>query len=177
MRTREEKEAEVASLEKKLNAASSVVLVDYRGLTVADANDLRGRLRQLGDGSVEYCVAKNTLIRRASSAAGAEALSPYLTGPTALAFAYDEPSSLAKTLVDYAKENEKLEIKGGLVEGEVVDLAEIRKLAQLPSRDELRAMFLGTLQAPTQKLAGTLNALLGHLRNALEERMKQLEAS
>ena len=66
---------------------------------------------------------------------------------------------------------------GGLVDGEVVDLAEIRKLAQLPSRDELRAMFLGTLQAPTQKLAGTLNALLGYVRNALEARMQQLETS
>ena len=176
MRTREQKETEVASLQKKLSTASSVMLVDYRGLTVADANDLRARLRGLGDGSVEYCVAKNTLIRLAATAAGTEGLGQYLTGPTALAFAYDEPSSLAKTLVDYAKENEKLEIKGGLVEGEVVDLAEIRKLAQLPSRDELRAMFLATLQAPTQKLAGTLNALLGHVRNALEARMKQMEA-
>ena len=177
MRTREQKENEVASLQKKLTSASSVMLVDYRGLTVADANDLRARLRQLGDGSVDYCVAKNTLIRRAANAAGAESLGPYLNGPTALAFAYEEPSALAKALVDYAKENEKLEIKGGLVEGEVVDLAEIRKLAQLPSRDELRAMFLRTLRAPTQKLAGTLNALLGHVRNALEERMKQLETS
>ncbi len=177
MRTREQKEAEVASLQKKLSTANSVILVDYRGLTVADANDLRTRLRGLGDGGVEYCVAKNTLIRRASEAAGIEALGPYLTGPTALAISYDEPSSLAKTLVDYAKENEKLEIKGGLVEGEVADLDEIRKLAQLPSRDELRAVFLGTLQAPTQKLAGTLNALLAHVRNALEARMKQLEAS
>ncbi len=177
MRTREQKETEVASLQKKLSTASTVMVVDYRGLTVADANDLRARLRKLGDGSVEYCVAKNTLVRRAASAAGTDSLGPYLTGPTALAFGSDEPSSLAKALVDYAKENEKLEIKGGLVEGEVVDLAEIRKLAQLPSRDELRAMFLSTLQAPTRKLAGTLYALLGHLRNALEERMKQLEAS
>ena len=144
MRTREQKENEVASLQKKLSSANSVLLVDYRGLTVADANALRTRLRQLGDGSVDYCVAKNTLIRRAAKAAG---LDP------------------------------ALEIKGGLVDGEVVDLAEIRKLAQLPSRDELRAMFLGTLQAPTQKLAGTLNALLGYVRNALEARMQQLETS
>ena len=177
MRTREEKQAEVASLKKKMSSASSVMVLDYRGLTVSDANELRTRLRDLGEGAVEYCVAKNTLVRLASSAAGAESLGPYLTGPTALAFAYDEPSSLAKALVDYAKQNDNLEIKGGLVEGEVVDLAKIRMLAQLPSRDELRAMFLRTLRAPTQKLAGTLYALLGHLRNALDERMKQLETS
>lgn len=177
MRTKEQKQEEVASLQKKLKAANSVLVIDYRGLTVSDANDLRGRLRKIGEGSIEYCVAKNTLVRRAADGASVEGLRPYLTGPTALAFAYDEPSALAKALVDFAKENENLEIKGGLIEGEVVSLAEVRQLAALPTRDELRGMFLGTLQAPMGKLAGTLYALLGHLRNALDERQKQLEAS
>jgi large subunit ribosomal protein L10 len=177
MRTREQKEAEVASLQNKIRAANTVLVVDYRGLTVADANDLRTRLRKLGEENIEYCVAKNTLVRLASRGSSAEGLSAYLTGPTALAFAYDEPSALAKALVTYAKENEKFEVKGGLLDGEIVDLAEIRQLAELPSRDELRARFLGTLQSPMEKLAGTLRALLGHLRNALEERQKQLEAS
>jgi large subunit ribosomal protein L10 len=177
MRTRQQKESEVASLRERLSTAESVMIVDYRGLTVADANDLRGRLRKAGEGKIDYCVAKNTLIRLASTGTRAEALAPYLAGPTALAFAHDEPSALAKVLVGYAKENEKFEIKAGLVDGQVVDLAEIRGLAELPSPDELRAMLMGTLQTPMRKLAGTLQSLLGQLCNALEERHKQLEAS
>jgi large subunit ribosomal protein L10 len=78
-------------------------------------------------------------------------------------------------LVDFAKENEKFEIKGGVVEGEVVDLDTIRQLASLPGKQELRAMVAGTLQAPLRNLAGTLQALLGHLRGALEARQHQLE--
>jgi large subunit ribosomal protein L10 len=175
MRTREQKTEEVDSLRKKLGDANSVVLVDYRGLTVADANDLRGRLRVAGEGRIEYRVAKNTLLRLASEGTRAEGLREYLVGPTALALSYDEPSSLAKVLVDYAKENEKFEIKAGLVEGEFVDPAEIRKLASLPSVHELRGMLAGTVQAPLRNLAGTLHALLGNLRHALDQRREQLE--
>jgi large subunit ribosomal protein L10 len=175
MRTREQKTEEVKLLRKKLGDASSVVLVDYRGLTVADANDLRGRLRGVGDGNIEYRVSKNTLVRLASEGTELETLRDLLVGPTALAFSYDEPSTLAKALVEYAKANENFEIKGGLVEGQVVDLASIRKLAELPSKDELRGMLAGMVQAPLRNLAGTIYALLGNLRNAVEQRQKQLE--
>lgn len=177
MRTRAEKEAMVSSLREKLQAANSILIVDYRGLTVSDANDLRGRLRAAGDGKFEYCVAKNSLVRLAAQGPLGETMGPYLTGPTALALSYDEPAALAKVLVGYAKENEKFEIKGGVIEGEVVDLATVRRLAELPTRDELRAKFLATLQAPMRQLAGTLQSLLGYLRNALEARQKQLENS
>ena len=132
--------------------------------------------KRAGDGKIEYCVAKNTLVRLAAQGTATEAMGEYLAGPTALALSFDEPAALAKVLVDYAKENEKFEIKGGLVEGEVVELATVRRLAELPTRDELRAQFLGTLQSPMRQLAGTLQALLGHLRNALEARQKQLES-
>ncbi len=176
MRTREQKQSEVDALREKITSANSVVLADYRGLTVSDANDLRGRLRKAGDGGIEYRIAKNTLLKLAVAETDAAKLGPMLVGPTALALAYDEPASLARVLVDYAKENDKFEIKGGVVEGELVDLAFIRQLAALPSKDELRAKLMGTLLAPTQKLAGTLHALLGHLRGALEQRQRQLEA-
>ena len=176
MLTRREKEEQVESLKGALEGANTLVVVDYRGLTVTDARELRGKLREAGDGSIHYRVAKNTLLRRAIDGTPNSGIESFLTGPTAIAVAYDEPSALAKALVDFAKDNEKLEIKGALVEGEVLDLDAIRALAALPSKDELRGMLAGTLQAPLRNLAGTLHALLGHLRNALEQRQSQLEA-
>jgi large subunit ribosomal protein L10 len=151
-------------------------VADYRGLTVDEANDLRNKLRQAGDGQVEYRVAKNRLVRLAVKGTPSEVLEPYLIGPTALAIAFDEPTAMAKALVDYAKQNEKLEIKGGVVEGDVVDLDAVRRLAALPSREELYSALMATLQSPMQNLAGTLQSLLGHLRNALDRRQEQLEA-
>ncbi len=176
MLTRQQKEAEVASLKKVVEGANALLLVNYRGLTVADANELRGRLRQVGEGSVQYRVATNNLVRRAIEGTDVAEVETYLSGPTALAIAYDEPAALAKTLIDYAKDHEALEVKGGWVEGELVDLAAIKQLASFPSREELRGMLAGTLQAPLRNLAGTLQALLGHVRNALEQRAAQLEA-
>lgn len=176
MLTREQKEKEVAELHQRVLDASSVLAVDYRGLTVADAGELRRKLRDAGEGAVEYRVAKNTLMRRALSGTDSEGLSDFLSGPTALAFAFDEPSAVAKALVDFAKDNEAIKIKGGVVEGETVDSAQIAALAALPSKLELRTSLAGTLQTPLRNLAGTLNALLGHLRNALEQRQGQLEA-
>ena len=175
MLTRKQKEDAVVVLRAKLQKANAVLAVDYRGLTVAQANDLRTRIRGAGDGQIEYRVAKNTLLRRAAEGTGVEGLHAYLTGPTAVALAPDEPSALAKVLVDFAKENEKFEIKGGVVEGDLVDLETITRLAALPSKEELRAMLAGTLQSPLRSLAGTLSGLLGQLRNALERRQEQLE--
>ncbi len=176
MLTRQQKEEEVASLKQAIEGANALLLVDYRGLSVSDANDLRGRLRQVGEGAVSYRVAKNNLLKRAIAGTAVASVEGLLTGPTALAFTHDEPSVLAKVLVDYAKDNELLEIKGGVVDGELVDLEAIKKLASLPTRDELRGMLAGTIQAPLRNLAGTLLALLGHVRNALEQRQAQLEA-
>lgn len=176
MLTKDQKREQVASLQSALDGAHALVLVDYRGLNVADAHQLRARLRAAGEGSISYRVAKNSLVRRAIEGTEAAAIAPYLSGPTALAIAYDEPSAMAKALVDYAKENERFEIKGGVVEGELVDLDAIRRLAALPSKDELRGMLASTVQAPLRNLAGTLHTLLGHVRYALELRQAQLEA-
>lgn len=175
MLSREQKEEQVSSLREKVSAANTLVAIDYRGLTVGEANDLRGRLRQ-AESEIDYRVAKNTIIRRAIEGTHAAGLAGHLAGPTALAFGYEEPSVVAKALFDYAKENESFEIKWGVVDGEVVDTEVLERLAKLPTKQELRGMLAGTLQAPLRNLAGTLNALLSQLRNALEQRQSQLEA-
>ena len=175
MLSRQQKEEQLASLKAALDGANALLMVDYRGLSVPDANALRAKLRE-ADGDYRYHVAKNTLARRAFADTEFAAGEEYLTGPTAIAFCYDEVSVLAKTLVDYAKDNEKLEIKGGVVDGEIVDLKTIQALAAVPSKHELRGMLAGTLQAPLRNLAGTLYSLMGHLRNALEQRQAQLES-
>jgi len=176
MLTRAQKEAEVEHLAEALGRAQSLLAIDYRGLTVEGANELRRRLREV-EGEVEYRVSKNTLLRRAIEGTAAAGLSNFLTGPTAIALGFDaEPSSVAKALVDFAKDHEAFEIKGGLVEGEVIDLSEVQRLAALPTKHELRGMLAGTLQAPMRNLAGTLYGLLGNLRNALEQRQQQLGA-
>lgn len=175
MLTREQKSVEVGRLQEQIDRATAILIVDYRGLSVADANALRARLREAGDGGIAYRVTKNTLLRRAVAGTPVEPLRCYLTGPTAVATAREEPAALAKVLVDYAKENDRFEIKGGIIDGELVDLEAIRRVAALPSKQELRGMLAGTLQAPLRNLAGTLHALLGNLRNALERRAEQLE--
>lgn len=175
MLTRQQKEERVDELKSLLVGVNAMLVVDYRGLSVPDANDLRTRLRQASE-DIQYRVVKNSLVKRAIEGTEVAAADTYLVGPTALALAYEEPSALAKALVDYAKDNEELEIKGGVIEGELVDLDAVRALAALPSKDQLRGMLAGTLQAPLRNLAGTLHALLGHMRNALEARQAQLEA-
>jgi len=175
MLNRQQKEEQVSALREKLSTANTLVAIDYRGLSVGDANDLRGRLRQ-AESEIDYRVAKNTIIRRAIDGTDAAGLVDHLTGPTALAIGYDEPSVVARALFDYAKENESFEIKGGVVDGEVVGSEVLERLAKLPTKQELRGMLAGTLQAPLRNLAGTLNALLSQLRNALEQRQGQLEA-
>lgn len=176
MRTREQKRVEVERLRDRITRAHSVLVADYRGLTVAEANELRAKLRRAGDGGIEYRVAKNTLIRLAVRGTPSEALERWLRGPTALAIGFGEPAVLVKALVDFAKKNEKFEIKGGIVEGELADSGTIQRLAALPSRDELRAKLAVALGSPLRNLASTLGSLLGGLRNALEQRQRQLEA-
>ncbi len=174
MLTRAEKEEQVRQMADTIGRANTLLAIDYLGLSVQEASDLRRRFRQ-AEGEIEYRVAKNTLLRRAVQGTQAEGLLEFLTGPTALAISFDEPSAVAKALVDYAKDHEVLSIKGGVVDGEVVDLTAIQRLAALPSKHELRGMLAGTIQAPMRNLAGTLHALLGNLRNALDARQRQLE--
>lgn len=176
MLTRAQKEESVAELREKLGRAKSVIVADYRGLSVGQVDKLRGKLREAGDG-YEYRVAKNTLLRRATSDSGLAPLAQSFSGPTAVALAFGDPVRLAKVLVDYAKENDKFELKAGFMDGRPITPAEIATIATLPSLDELRGKLVGLLQAPAQKLVSVVSAPGAQLARLLEARRAKLAES
>ena len=153
----ESKKAIVAQLTERFQNAQAGVLADYRGLTVEQDTALRVKLREAG---VEYTVLKNNLTRFAVNAAGLEELDPILHGPTAIATSTDDVVAPAKILVEFAKDNEALELKGGFVNGKVISLDEVKTYASIPSKEELISKMLGSLQAPISKLARTLQAIV-----------------
>ncbi|NLW55357.1 MAG: 50S ribosomal protein L10 [Firmicutes bacterium] len=168
---RPEKEAMVAEVHEKLTKSQSVVLVDFRGLTVQEATELRKNLRSAG---VELKVVKNTLTRLAAQKAELTELQPYLEGPTALAFGYEDPVAPAKILAEFARDHKKLELKGGVLEGRVIDQAEVKALAELPSREVLLGQLAGLLQAPVRNLVNVLSAPIRNTVYVLEAiRQKQ----
>lgn len=140
----------------KLRESATTVVADYRGLNVSQVTELRKQLREAG---VEFQVLKNSLVRRASEAADLAELNDVLTGPTAIAFSADDAVVPAKILNDFAKKNEALKLKGGVVEGKVVSAEEIKALAELPSRDGLLSMLLSVLQAPVRNFALAVKAV------------------
>ncbi|MCR8645808.1 50S ribosomal protein L10 [Paenibacillus sp. N1-5-1-14] len=150
------KEQLVAQLSDKFRDSSCAIVTDYRGLNVAQVTELRKTLREAG---IEFEVLKNTMLRRATASTELTELDQYLVGPTAVAFSKDDVVSPAKILTDFAKKNEKLEVKGGVVEGKVVDLTQIKALAALPSRDGLLSMLLSVLQAPVRNFALAVKAV------------------
>ncbi|KUO95109.1 50S ribosomal protein L10 [Ferroacidibacillus organovorans] len=149
MSVHEEKAQVVAEVVEKFQAAKSVIVTDYRGLTVAEVTELRKNLREAG---IDFRVLKNTLTRRATEIAQVQGLDPFLKGPTAVAFGEDVVSP-AKILNDFAGKHKALEIKGGLVEGRVIDVDGVKELATLPSREGLLSMLLSVLQAPMRNFA------------------------
>lgn len=180
MLTRTQKEEQVAELRDKLGRATSVIVADYRGVRVQEINALRSRLREQADGegdAYEYRVTKNTLLRRAVEGSDAAALADHFEGPTAVAMAFGDPIALAKVLVDFSKQHEVFEIKGGLLDGRAVGSGEIATLATLPSLEELRAKLAGLIQAPAQKLAMLVSAPGGQLARLVEARRAKLEES
>ena len=152
MLTRTQKEEQVAELNEKFSRAKSVYVADYRGLDVAAADDLRKRIRREGAGDFEYRVAKNAVLRRAVADLDAAGLANHFEGPSAVAISFSDPVGLAKILSDFAKDYEVFELKGGMVDGEIIDTAQIAELAKLPSMDALRGMIIGLLQASATKL-------------------------
>jgi len=157
MLTRQQKEAQVAELRDKFERATSVFVADYKGLGVKQMESLRGGLRKAENSESEFRVAKNTILRLASQGGPVEGLQEHFSGTTSIAISFGDPVALAKTLVDYAKENEKFELRSALLDGEVLDGAGIKHLATLPSLDELRGKLVGLLQAPASKIARILN--------------------
>ncbi|MDR2276252.1 MAG: 50S ribosomal protein L10 [Vagococcus sp.] len=150
------KAQEVEVVTTKLKEAASVVVVDYRGLTVEQVTDLR---KQLRDANIEMKVIKNGILRRAAEAAGLEGMEDVFVGPTAVAFSNEDVVAPAKIMNDFAKNADKLEIKGGIIEGNVSSVEEIVALAKLPSREGLLSMLLSVLQAPVRNVAYAVKAV------------------
>jgi len=146
----EQKKLIVEEITNKFKNSVSTVVVDYRGLNVAEVTELRKQLREAG---VEFKVYKNTLTRRAAEAAELAGLNEVLVGPSAIAFSENDVVAPAKILNDFAKKHDALEIKAGVIEGNVATVEEVKALADLPSREGLLSMLLSVLQAPIRNFA------------------------
>lgn len=160
----QQKQSVVKGISETIKSAKSLILADYRGLTVQQDTELRNALRKAG---VEYKVVKNTLTRFAAKENGLDGLDEFLNGPTAMAISVNDPVAPAKVLSEYAKKYDKLELKVGVVEGKIIDLMGIKALAELPSREVLIARVLGGLNAPITGFVTVLNANIKGLVVAL----------
>ena len=177
MLTRAQKEEQVSMMRDKFGRATSIILADYRGLNVTQANSLRRDLRTEGTGDFEYQVVKNSVLRLACTGEPTEELTAHLSGPTAVAISYADPVGLAKLLVAYAKEHEVFELKGGYLDGAAIDTGQIETLATLPSLDELRSKLVGLVNAPATKLVRLVSEPGGQLARVIKARQDALAAS
>src|SRR5919199_1565682 len=173
VRSRSEKSSTIEELSQKLTGAEIAVLTEYRGLSVADLQDLRGRLRPAG---VEYVVAKNTLTRFAAERTGRTGILDDLVGPTAIAFGAD-PVATAKALQDYTRVNRTFVLKSALLGDRRIDPKEVEQLASLPPADQLRGRVFGMIVSPLQRTVSVLSAPLAGLARVLDARRAQLEES
>lgn len=155
-KNRQLKEAKVAEIKGKLEKAQAVILADYQGLTVEEDTQLRKNLRETG---IEYKVYKNKLVVLAAKELGLDGIEKYLEGPVAIAFSYEDATAPARILNDFAKTHKKLELKAGIVEGEVFDTEKIIQIASIPSKEVLIAKLLGSIKAPLSNLAYLLSAI------------------
>ncbi|TGD22483.1 50S ribosomal protein L10 [Companilactobacillus suantsaicola] len=151
-----QKQAQVDEIAKQLTGAKSVIVVDYLGLTVEQATEMRAELREQ---NATMQVVKNTILRRAAEKAGVEGLEKFFVGPTAIAYSEEDPVGPAKVAAKFAKDVESVEIKGGIIEGKAASLEEIQELATLPDRDGLLSMLVSVLQAPVRDFAMVVKAI------------------
>ncbi len=170
---RAEKAAVIDEIAANITDASAIFAVDYRGITVAQARDLRARLRAA---DATFRVVKNSLTERAADAAGAERLKALLEGPTALTFVRGDGASAAKALADFARATQLLAFKGGLMDGAALSPAEITAISRLPSREVLYGQLVGLVASPISGLARTLNALIANLAVGLGQVRDQKQA-
>lgn len=152
----ESKQVVVNEIKEKVAKAKSIVLVDYRGLTVEQDTELRKKLREAG---VEYKVYKNTMINFAIEGTEFEPLKDFLNGPTAVAFSYDDPTLSGRTLAGDVKAIEALEFKAGVLDGTLYDASGMQAIASIPPRDELLSKLLGSLQGPVSSFARVIQAI------------------
>jgi len=172
---RKDKEQVVAELADRLRASETLILADYRGLSVTELDDVRTKLLEHG---ARFSVVKNTLTKRAAEDAGLETLTALLDGPTAIAFVGDgDMAAVAKTLNDTARRTKILEIKGGILQGAPMDAAQVVELASLPPADVLRGQVLGAIVGPLNEIVGLFAAPLQNLVGLLDARVEQLESA
>ena len=171
---KEDKERVVAELTERLRSAETLIVADYRGLTMPQIDGLRGKLLEHG---AQLSVVKNTLTRRAAEAAGADALLALLEGPSAIAFIESDgdPAAVAKALSDSARDTKILAIRGGVMNGRQITDADVENLAKLPPLDVLRGQVLGVIIAPLTQLLALVNAPLQNLIGLIDARIEQLE--
>ena len=153
---KKEKQVIVDEIRGKLEKAKSAVIIDYIGVTVAQADAMRRKLR---DAEIDYTVYKNTLARRAVEGTGYESLTQVLTGPSAFAISYEDATAPARVLNEIIKEYKKMEFKAGVIEGTYYDAAGVAAVATIPPREELIAKFMGSIQSPVSKLVRTFQAV------------------
>jgi large subunit ribosomal protein L10 len=170
---KEDKERVVAELTERLRTTETLVVADYRGLTMPQIDELRTKLLEHG---ARFAVVKNTLTKRAAELAGADALLALLEGPTAIAFLESDgdPVAVAKALVDTARDTKVLVVRGGMLEGRPVEADDIESLAKLPPADVLRSQVLGAISAPLTSIVGLFTAPLQDLYGLLDARIEQL---
>jgi large subunit ribosomal protein L10 len=159
---RPEKEAVVKELTEKFNSAKSLVITDYLGLNVAEMTELRKQLREAG---VDFKVVKNTLATIAANDVEMNNMTEFFSGPTAIAFGEEDAVSPAKILVEFAKDHEVIEIKAGILNGELISREKVESLAEIPSREVLLAQAFAGMKAP---LTGLVNVLQGNIRGLVQ---------
>ena len=168
---RRQKEAIVEETARLLAGSEALFVSDYRGLTVAELGELRGALREHG---AAFRVLKNTLTRRAAGEAGREEITGLLSGPTAVTFCGGDPAAAARALVEFGRTHQQVELRGGYMQGAVIDSAMVRTLSALPSREVLIAQVVGTMAAPITGLVtvlqGTISGLVRSLRQISEQK-------
>lgn len=156
MRNLQIKEQKVKELTEKFQKAQAAILTSYIGITVEEDTELRKKMREAG---VEYKVVKNTLTLRAAKEAGYPEIEQYLVGPVAIAFSYDDPTAPARVLASFAENHKAIELKAGIVQGQIFDTKKVIELSKIPPREVLIAKILGSFKAPLSNLVYVLNAI------------------
>lgn len=171
---KEDKKLITENLKERFSKSKVVIVTDYKGLDVMAINALRRKLREA---DIEYQVAKNTLLIRASEGTDVALVKDHFVGPSAIAISYEDPVAPAKVLTDFAKENQKLEIKAGVMGNKMLDIADIKSLAALPSREVLLGQVLSAMNGVPTGFVRVLNGVTGNFLNVLNAIKDQKEAA